>query len=701
MIFRMTAICSLVIALGCGGDEDTLVASDLDGDGFLAPNDCDDLNAEAYPGASELDDGVDQDCDGDPIETDQFDEDDDGYTPGYGSTSDPRPDCDDDNAAINPGASEDYYTALDEDCDLDTNDGDQDGDGFVVALDCDDAASEIYPGASETDDGIDEDCDGDNLELLLFDLDHDGFTAGYGSAELAEPDCNDEDVRTFPGALEIADDGSDNDCSGDGDLEAAAGVGIYVDQQDGSCSDAQAGTIAVPNCTLEGAADLGPGNLFVAEGDYDETRMDYADVVIFGGYDASDWSRDIGSNQTTVLSASMSPAILCIGGNVVLDGLAISGDGSGTLKRTVGVEASGGCHLTVRGSQVTAGHAAAVENAFAHAFGVIVTGGATLEVIDSHLDGGLGTGGYARSRAIMAYQGTILSIERSEIEGGDVEGTSNQSSSVAVLTEAFRTRISDSTITLGESVAPGLEEALGLRIHFNAAGARVERTLFQGGVARDLNHVESSASVELYGNTFDVTGGYRWSVDHSIRELVAVGNVFKGSSSLRLTRGLFVDGGTLTALNNVFAFSSQEHWIGIDTAAGGTIANNVFSATTETTPTAITGVRYVGSVDTLVVANDFYGVINALYETGTLASVSEMDVLNTCAWLGCTEAFGNMVADPQFVDAVSGDFHLQPSSPCIDAGIDPSDYIWGGVPFDIDGESPPNGGTFDIGADEF
>jgi len=84
---------------------------------------------------------------------------------------------------------------------------DADGDGFDPTRDCDDGDSSVYPGAEETCDDIDNDCDG--LTDEDFDADTDGYTSCGG-------DCNDSNNSINPDAQEIC-DGRDNDCDGYGD----------------------------------------------------------------------------------------------------------------------------------------------------------------------------------------------------------------------------------------------------------------------------------------------------------------------------------------------------------------------------------------------------------------------------------------------------------------------------------------------------
>ncbi|MFN7146799.1 MAG: putative metal-binding motif-containing protein [Myxococcota bacterium] len=70
-------------------------------------------------------------------------------------------DCDDTDAAVNPGAAEVPYDGIDNDCAVGTRDDDLDDDGFDQAEDCDDDDAAVNPGAEDVcDDGIDNNCSG-------------------------------------------------------------------------------------------------------------------------------------------------------------------------------------------------------------------------------------------------------------------------------------------------------------------------------------------------------------------------------------------------------------------------------------------------------------------------------------------------------------------------------------------------------------
>lgn len=102
---------------------------------------------------------------------------------------------------------------------------DQDGDGFSSLEDCNDMNALVYPGAEETCDGIDNNCDGqfDEGVTSTFYADSDGD--GYGNPDIRtesceQPsgyvpqgtDCDDTHISVYPSAEEVC-DGLDNDCN--------------------------------------------------------------------------------------------------------------------------------------------------------------------------------------------------------------------------------------------------------------------------------------------------------------------------------------------------------------------------------------------------------------------------------------------------------------------------------------------------------
>ena len=289
----------LTLPAGCVSKPDTGTLNrdctwfqDLDGDGWGGPDssreapcdeapsgwvlesaDCDDGEPTVHPGAAEVCDGMDNDCDG-------FEDDDDldvelgdapwwypdGDADGFGNDArsiqacaqppgllEDGGDCDDADGAVNPLAPE-RCNGVDDDCDgvIDEPDAvdapswhvDDDADGYGDphhtvracteppvatddASDCDDTRSDVHPGADEYCDGVDNDCDGETDEpdavdarSWYTDADADGYGDPWSTtAACAAPighvgdatDCDDTRGDVFPGADEFC-DGSDNDC---------------------------------------------------------------------------------------------------------------------------------------------------------------------------------------------------------------------------------------------------------------------------------------------------------------------------------------------------------------------------------------------------------------------------------------------------------------------------------------------------------
>jgi len=279
--------------LGTPGGDNPVCCDDLDGDGYdredCGGDDCNDNDADIFPGADEWCDLADNDCDGEIDEADAVDaitwyEDSDGD--GYGNVDvtevacfppvgfvDNVLDCDDTNSQIYPDAAE-LCDGVDNDCDGDVDedlaqqpwypDVDQDGYGDANAPptwdcqvipgevnngdDCDDSSPAINPAADEYCDGVDNDCDGtvdegDAVDAVTYyaDADGDGFgDPAISVSECQQPqatvtndeDCDDTDGNQYPGADELC-NGEDDDCDGDVDEDDALDATTWWVDADG------------------------------------------------------------------------------------------------------------------------------------------------------------------------------------------------------------------------------------------------------------------------------------------------------------------------------------------------------------------------------------------------------------------------------------------------------------------------------------
>jgi hypothetical protein len=331
-------VCGNALDDNCNGSQDEedaqncmIFFNDADGDGFgaqqqaclCAPSgtftatkggDCGPADAAINPAASEICNGVDDNCkggidEGSGAQCTVYYVDKDGDGAGNGELSKclcapdgayvtpVAGDCDDAQPAAKPGAAE-VCDGLDNNCDGKADEPgaqgcsswyiDGDGDGFGLTAseaclcggggpyttqkggDCNDLTKAAQPGATESCDGLDNNCDGQADEQnasgcvqWLVDADKDGFGVNGSAKCLCQAqaphtaqlgnDCNDAAPSINPAAIESC-DGSDNNCDGKIDPEGAAQcTSFYVD----SDGDGYGSTVAGSKCLCQAAAPFG------------------------------------------------------------------------------------------------------------------------------------------------------------------------------------------------------------------------------------------------------------------------------------------------------------------------------------------------------------------------------------------------------------------------------------------------------------
>ncbi len=114
----------------------------------------------------------------------------------------------------------------------DGTDIDDDLDGFTEQQgDCDDSDRLTFPGAPETPNGEDDNCNGTRDEgTTLYDDDGDGFcesTTTPCTDGAAGGDCNDGSGSAYPGQPEVCGDGIDNNCLSGIDEDGAANCSTW------------------------------------------------------------------------------------------------------------------------------------------------------------------------------------------------------------------------------------------------------------------------------------------------------------------------------------------------------------------------------------------------------------------------------------------------------------------------------------------
>ena len=138
---------------------------------------------------------------------------------------------------------------------------DGDGDGYFPPDDCDDNDAAINPGAEENCiDGTDNDCDNltdaqdpDAVGCPVTCTDADADTYSVEGGDCGVVDCNDSDAAVNPGETEVCTGGTDDDCDSKVDCADSDCIGDDACSA-GSCADytAREACKADPSCSCSG-----------------------------------------------------------------------------------------------------------------------------------------------------------------------------------------------------------------------------------------------------------------------------------------------------------------------------------------------------------------------------------------------------------------------------------------------------------------
>jgi len=238
--------------------------------------------------------------------------------------------------------------------------------------------------------------------------------------------------------------------------------------------------------------------------------------------------------------------------------------------------------------------------------------------------------------------------------------------------------------------------------------------LARGGTPQILNNVITGntllnggfgGGISLNGSSANVVGN---TIQHNAVFNDGGGISFFNSGSPNITQNLITD-------NKAIGNGGGIYWSVPSGSSGPIVVNNTIADNTATAGSAVFSDGFASNVQvsnnilvsqTATAAIDCSGtfsLIPPILSNNDAFSVGASGYAETCAAdLG---ASGNISADPQFLDPVGGNFHLQPASPAIDAGNNSAPNIpaldLDGNPRIAFGNASTCSDTIDLGVYEF